>query len=47
MKLLYGTNNQAKLESMKRVTNQMRIEIYGFVDLRNMPDFYECKTSRY
>lgn len=43
MKLLYGTNNQAKLESMKRVTNQLGIEIYGFGDLRNMPDFKNVK----
>lgn len=43
MKLLYGTNNQAKLESMKRVTNQLGIEIYGFCDLRNMPDFKNVK----
>ena len=38
MKLLYGTNNQAKLESMKRVTNQLGIEIFGFSDLKIMPD---------
>ena len=43
MKLLYGTNNQAKLESMKRITNQLGIEIYGFGDLRNMPDFKNVK----
>jgi len=43
MKLLYGTNNQAKLESMKRVTNQLGIEIFGFSDLRNMPDFTNVK----
>lgn len=43
MKLLYGTNNQAKLESMKRVTNQLGIEIFGFSDLRNMPDFKNVK----
>lgn len=43
MKLLYGTNNQAKLESMKRVTNQLGIEIFGFSDLKIMPDFKNVK----
>lgn len=43
MKLLYGTNNQAKLESMKRVTNQLGIEIYGFSELKIMPDFKNIK----
>ena len=45
MKLLYGTNNQAKLESMKRVTNQLGIEIFGFSDLKIMPDFKNVKLS--
>ena len=43
MKLLYGTNNQAKLESMKRVTNQLEIEIFGFSDLKIMQDFKNVK----
>ena len=43
MKLLYGTNNQAKLESMKRVTNQLGIEIFGFSDLKIMQDFKNVK----
>lgn len=34
MKLLYGTTNQAKLESMKRITESLDIEIIGLNDLK-------------
>lgn len=36
MKVLYGTTNQAKLDSMRRVTKSLDIEIIGLKDL-NMP----------
>lgn len=34
MKILYGTTNQAKLESMKRVTESLGIEIIGLNELQ-------------
>lgn len=39
MKLLYGTTNQAKLESMKRVTKILGLEIFGLNELKEMPEF--------
>lgn len=36
MKILYGTTNQAKLESMKRITQSLAIEIIGLNEL-NQP----------
>ena len=36
MKILYGTTNQAKLESMKRITESLGIEIIGLNEL-NQP----------
>ena len=39
MKLLYGTTNQAKLESMKRVTKILGFEIFGLNELKEMPEF--------
>ena len=36
MRILYGTTNQAKLESMKRITKVLGIEIIGFKDV-NQP----------
>ena len=36
MKVLYGTTNQAKLDSMRRITKSLDIEIVGLKDL-NMP----------
>lgn len=33
MRILYGTTNQAKLDSMKRITKSMDIEIIGLNDL--------------
>lgn len=36
MKVLYGTTNQAKLDSMRRITKSLDIEIIGLKDL-NMP----------
>ena len=35
MKLLYGTTNQAKLESMKRVTKILGLEIFGLNELKD------------
>ena len=43
MKLLYGTTNQAKLESMRRVTKILGLEIIGLNDLKNCPEFYNVK----
>jgi len=43
MKLLYGTTNQAKLESMKRVTKILGLEIFGLNDLKNCSEFYNVK----
>lgn len=34
MRILYGTTNQAKLESMKRITNSLDLEIIGLHDLK-------------
>lgn len=34
MKILYGTTNQAKLESMKRITKSLGVEIIGLNDLK-------------
>lgn len=34
MRILYGTTNQAKLESMKRITQSLGIEIIGLNDLK-------------
>lgn len=34
MKILYGTTNKAKLESMKRITESLDIEIIGLNDLK-------------
>lgn len=39
MKLLYGTTNQAKLESMKRMTKILGLEIFGLNELKKMPEF--------
>ena len=39
MKLLYGTTNQAKLKSMKRVTKILGLEIFGLNELKEMPEF--------
>ena len=39
MKLLYGTTNLAKLESMKRVTKILGLEIFGLNELKEMPEF--------
>lgn len=36
MKILYGTTNQAKLESMRRITKSLDLEIIGLKDL-NQP----------
>lgn len=36
MKVLYGTTNQAKLDSMKRITNSLGLEIIGLNEL-NQP----------
>ena len=43
MKLLYGTTNQAKLESMRRVTKILGLEIIGLNDLKNCSEFYNVK----
>ena len=43
MKLLYGTTNQAKLESMKRVTKILGLKIIGLNDLKNCSEFYNVK----
>lgn len=34
MRILYGTTNQAKLESMKRITKSLDLEIIGLHDLK-------------
>ena len=39
MKLLYGTTNQAKLESIRRITKILGLEIIGLNDLKNRPEF--------
>ena len=42
MKILYGTTNQAKLESMKRVTESLGIEIIGLNELNQpLPTIHE------
>lgn len=43
MKILYGTTNQAKLESMQRITKTLGIEIIGLKDLKNIPEFAEIQ----
>ena len=43
MELLYGTTNLAKLESMRRVTKILGLEIIGLNDLKNCPEFYNVK----
>ena len=34
MRILYGTTNQAKLESMRRITKSLDLEIIGLQDLK-------------
>lgn len=42
MKVLYGTTNQAKLDSMKRITKSLDLEIIGLKDLnRPLPQIEE------
>lgn len=36
MKILFGTTNQAKLESMSRIVNSLGIEIVGLNDFKNV-----------
>ena len=43
MELLYGTTNQAKLESIRRITKILGLEIIGLNDLKNRPEFGNVK----
>lgn len=36
MRVLYGTTNQAKLESMKQMTKSLGLEIIGLSDLNQL-----------
>lgn len=46
MKILYGTTNQAKLESMRRITKTLGIEIIGLNDLKNIPEFAKVQFPK-
>ena len=43
MELLYGTTNKAKLESMRRITKILGIEIIGLKDILARPEFSKIK----
>lgn len=43
MELLYGTTNKAKLESMRRITKILGIEIIGLKDILARPEFAQTK----
>ena len=43
MELLYGTTNKAKLESMRRVSKILGIEIIGLNDILARPEFAKTK----
>ena len=43
MRLLYATTNQAKLESIRRITKILGLEIIGLNDLKNRPEFCNVK----
>ena len=46
MKLLYGTTNQAKLDSMQRITKKLDIELIGLKDLHlPLPDIDESGSN--
>lgn len=46
MQILYGTTNQAKLESMKRITESLGIELIGLKDLdRPLPQVDESGNN--
>ena len=46
MRILYGTTNQAKLDSMKRITKALDIEIIGLNDLHlPLPDIDESGSN--
>ena len=39
MRLLYATTNQAKLESMRRITKILGVEIIGLNELKKLSEF--------
>ena len=43
MELLYGTTNKAKLESMRRISKILGIEIIGLNDILARPEFAQTK----
>ena len=43
MELLYGTTNKAKLESMRRISKILGIEIIGLNDILARPEFAQNK----
>lgn len=43
MELLYGTTNKAKLESMRRISKILGIEIIGLNDILARPEFTQTK----
>lgn len=46
MKILYGTTNQAKLDSMKRITDVLGIELIGLNDLHKpLPNIVESGNN--
>ena len=46
MELLYGTTNQAKLESMRRITKILGIDIIGLEDIMARPEFCDVKMPQ-
>ena len=43
MELLYGTTNNAKLESMRRITGILGIDIIGLKEILGRPEFCDIK----
>ena len=45
MELLYGTTNKAKLESMRRITKILGIEIIGLKDILARSEFAQAMEN--